>query len=277
MNATEQPNEPGRLMLDVPASVYHAHEALSASGAKKLLQSPQHYKLMRDTPSEPTEAMQFGTAVHTLVLEPEKASATIAVVGDINKRTNEGKAQWLAFQQEHHGKVIMKRDDFDRALRCAGNVFAHPAAAKLLAGSKREASMFWTDPKTGVPCKLRSDIMSHGGFSDLKTTQDASPEAFGRSCASYFYHVQAAHYIDGSIQVMNEEARFFIFIAVESEPPHGVAVYAMDESAILAGRHLLATARDRYAEALATGRWKGYPETIERLIFPRYSLKLHAY
>jgi len=265
------------LMLDLPASVYHAHEALSASGAKKLLQSPQHYKLMRDTPNEPTEAMEFGTAVHTLVLEPDKAGSTIAVVGDINRRTKEGKAEWLAFQQEHHGKVILKLDDFKRASACAANVLAHPGAAKLLGTGDREASMFWTDPKTGVPCKLRTDLMSFGGFTDLKTTQDASPEAFGRSCASFFYHVQAAHYINGGIEVMNEEARFFIFIAVESEPPHGVAVYAMDDSAILAGRQLLATARDRYAEALASGRWKGYPETIERLIFPRYSLKLHAY
>jgi len=260
-------------MPNLPAEVYHAHEAMSASGAKKILRSPAHYRLMRTKPAEPTEAMQFGTVVHCGVLEPDRLSSTVCIAPEINRRTNAGKAEYAAFCAENAGRIVMTREDYDRAMRCVDAVRAHPAAAKLLVGAEVEGSLFWRDARYDVPCKVRYDLRNHGGLADLKTTDDASPETFARTIANYLYHVQAAHYVGGAEHVLNESPRFFAFIAVEKEEPHAVACYVLPGNAILAGAHLMNKALERYQAALAAGEWKGYPDTIEAIQLPRYALR----
>jgi hypothetical protein len=263
--------EPG-VFYGMPAEQYHKSEALSASGGRKLRQSPLHYKLMRDTPNEPTAAMEFGTVVHAGVLEPD-APACYAVAPKIDTRTTAGKADWGAFAQANAGRIILSQADADRALACIAAVRAHPGASRLLAGAKTEVSLFWEDAKYKVPCKCRWDGLNRGGGFDLKTTQDASPDAFARTIASYEYHAAAAHYISGAEHVLNESPRFFAFIAVESEPPHAVACYALPSNAILAGQHLVAIALERYAEALVSGKWRGYSDLIDTIELPRWALR----
>jgi hypothetical protein len=65
--------------------------------------------------------------------------------------------------------------------------------------------------------------------------------------------------------------KFFCFICVESEPPHGVAVYSLPSNAVLAGAHLCDTALARYAQALNTGTWCGYPDHVASLPFPKWA------
>jgi exodeoxyribonuclease VIII len=110
-------------------------------------------------------------------------------------------------------------------------------------------------------------------MTDIKTCQDASPEAFARSAASYLYHVQAAHYFSAAEHIRGETPRFWAFICVESEPPHSVACYVLPGAAVLAGTQLMSKALERYAAALAAGKWPGYPETIDTLPFPKWALK----
>jgi len=256
-----------------PAAEYHAREAMSASGAKKMLRSPQHYRLMRDTPSEPTAPMQFGTVVHAGVLEPDTFGEVVAIAPEVNKRSKDGKAEWEAFGAANAGRIILSAEDHRRALACIAAVRAHPAASKLLDGGEREISLYWQDGRYNVPCKARYDAFNQGGVVDLKTTQDASPEAFGRSCATFLYHAQAAMYLSAGEHALNATPRFFAFICVESEPPHAVACYVLPSAAILAGGVLINIALERYAAALAAAEWPGYPQTIDTLPFPKWALK----
>lgn len=255
------------------AERYHAHEAMSASGAKKILRSPAHYRLMRTKPSPPTAAMEFGTVVHCGVLEPDLLSSVVCIAPDVNKRTNAGKAEFAAFQEANAGRIVMSLDDYDRAMRCVDAVRAHPGAAKLLVGAEVEGSLFWRDARFDVPCKVRYDARNHGGLVDLKTTEDASPDEFARTIVNFKYHVQGAHYVSGAEHVLNESPKFFAFIAVEKEEPHGVACYALPGNAILAGAYLMNKALERYQQALAAGAWAGYPDTIESIQLPRYALR----
>lgn len=260
---------------DLPAETYHAVEALSASGAKKLLQSPAHYKLMRDTVNAPTEAMEFGTAVHCGVLEADTFAGRVVCGQKFDRRTKEGKAGHAAFAAEHAGKLILDPDAHARSLRCIQAVRKHPAASRLLDGAQTELSLLWIDGRYKVPCKARFDAWNRGIVVDLKTTQDASPEAFARSIASFMYHMQAAVYIDAAEHVLDESPSAFVFVAVEAEPPHAVACYALPSEAVLAGKRLQAIALERYAAALASGAWAGYPETIDMIQLPRYALKFN--
>lgn len=252
---------------------YHAVEAMSASGAKKMLRSPAHYKLMRDEPSAPTDTMQFGTAVHCGVLEPNDFENRICIAPKVDKRTTIGKERWAQFVAESGGKIVLDQADHDCVRRCIDAVLAHPSASRLLEGSQRELSLFWLDGEYKVPCKARYDARNHGGVIDLKTTQDASPEGFARQIANLLYHVQGAHYVVGAEHVLNETPAFFAFIAVESEPPHAVACYTLPPVAIQAGRRLMDEALARYKAALETGKWRGYSETIESIDLPRWALR----
>lgn len=258
---------------DMPAEYYHAVEAMSYSGAKKILRSPAHYKLARETPNEPTDAMQFGTAVHCGVLEPDCFAERVVIAPSVNKRTNAGKEELANFEALNFGRLILSPHDFQRARRCVDAVRAHPAASRLLTGAKVEGSLFWFDAEYGVPCKMRFDARNLGGIVDLKTAQDASPDEFGRQAAKLLYHVQAAHYWSGSEHVFNEAPTFFAFVVVESEPPHAVACYVVPPIAMQTGRRLMDEALARYKAALAAGKWVGYPDTITTLELPRYAVR----
>jgi hypothetical protein len=264
------------LFEHMPAETYHAIEALSATGSKKILQSPAHFKLFRTKQKEPSAAMQFGTAVHGGVLEPDRFDDIVCCAPEINKRTKDGKAEYADFLLLNQGKVVLSAEDLDRARRCVDAVLAHPAASELLAGGKNEHSLFWNDARYKVPCKARYDTRNHGGIVDLKTAQDASPEGFGNACARFLYHVQGANYWSGHEHVLNESPAFFAFIAVESEEPYAVGCYSLTPVQLAAGERLMAEALARYAQARETGIWPGYSDAITELKMPRWSMRFDA-
>lgn len=258
---------------NMPAEQYFAVEAMSQSGAKEMLRSPMHYRYARDNPPEPTPAMRFGTAVHTGVLEPELFDSTVVAMPAVDRRTAAGKAAYAAFMAAAAGKVVLSQADFDRARRCIDAVGRHPAAKALLAGATVETSLFWIDAKYHVPCKARIDARNHGGLIDLKTTTDASRDEWPRAAAGWGYHLQAANYFSGCEHLLDATPEFFAHVVVESEAPHGVAVYAMPGNAIMAGAARMNEALRLYADAMRSGYWTGYPSTIETFTFPRWATR----
>ncbi len=260
---------------DMPADTYHAIEAMSSGGIKKMVRSPGHYRVMRTTTKPSTPDQQFGTSVHCAVLEPVRFPELVALTPPVNKRTIAGREAWALALSLNPGRILLDPDDYERVIGCAAAIRAHPAASYLLDGATCETSLFWNDGKYGVPCKARPDVMNHRGMVDVKTIDDASPDAFARRVASNLWHVQAAHYISGSEHVLAASPDFYAFVAVEVDPPHFVAVYELPTPAILAGMHQANIALERYQRALANGTWDGYPATMERLPFPRYALRFN--
>jgi hypothetical protein len=87
----------------------------------------------------------------------------------------------------------------------------------------------------GMLLKGRVDIVAidqHGAttIADVKTTEDASIEAFSKTIAQYGYAQQAAYYMD----LLG--ASHFVFIAVEKTAPYAVGVYCLDAASIAVGR-----------------------------------------
>lgn len=255
----------------MPAPDYHAIDALSASGAKHLLRSPAHYLAQKEKPMEPTASMRLGTAVHTMILEPEKADIEIARAPKVDKRTKVGKETIELFEREHQGKLILDADVFDKAAAIADAVARHPIARDLLQGGQPEVSMLWK-AYDGVPCKARFDYYRGDGIVDVKTTQDASPEAFARSIASFKYHMQAAHYLQGYREVTGWDADYFTFVAVESEPPYAIGIYRLDEASLQTGRMLMEKAAMAFRTAADPVQWKGYARDIETISVPSWAL-----
>lgn len=251
---------------------YHAHPAVSKSHLDKVAKSPAHYfeaYLNPDRkPFESTQAMIIGSALHTAVLEPDLWDVEYAVAPEgIDRRYKTGKEAWAKFEEESQGKVLLKAEDAEAVRRMASAVFSHPASSFLLnLKGKREASYFWTDEDTGIECKCRPDWHSEDRrlIVDLKTTEDASPSAFARSVANYRYHVQSAHYCKGL------GAEQFLFVCVEKNPPHLVAVYAATPGLMAAGSRAASRDLATIASCRAANHWPGYSTEIQPIDLPSW-------
>ena len=243
---------------------YHELEAVSPSRLKVLARSPLHYWDRFLAPdrekSEPTAAMQLGTALHTAVLEPELWDETIAVPPhSFDRRTKAGKERADAFAAESEGRLVLTPDDADTVRRMADAVRRHPAAAFLLElPGRREASYTWIDPETGLACKTRPDWHSEDCriVVDVKTTKDASRAEFMRSIANFDYHVQAA-WNRGALS-----AEQFLSVAVENVRPFAVAVYPASAAMLAAGERRIDRAMEQLADCWRTGVWPGYGDLI---------------
>tara|TARA_R110000868_G_scaffold119479_2_gene317167 strand:- start:7804 stop:8769 length:966 start_codon:yes stop_codon:yes gene_type:complete len=159
---------------------YHAREGISSTGVLTIASDcPAVYKYAERKPSK---AMDFGTASHALMLEPEMFAAQF--VRDISKNdydailsTQAEVKAWLKDAgikgystkpiaelyemvfasdpdvkilateiEKHHkkfdGATFIKADDYDTLLKMHNAIFAYPAYAKVLRESSVECSVF---------------------------------------------------------------------------------------------------------------------------------------
>ena len=259
---------------DLSFSDYLALDRLSPSGAKVLTRSAAHYRHYRDNPPTETPALRIGKAVHALALEGRAAyEAAFAVAPECDRRTREGKAVWGDFIAASEGRTVLTVTEAELVEGMAGGILSHHLAPALLADGTPELSMLWDDPETGTPCKGRMDLarLEVGAILDLKSTLDASPAAFARSCLAYGYHVQQAAYMAGAA-ALRADVRDFVILAVEKAPPFAVGIYRLPDAALELGRRRWGEACALYAQCLESGRWPGYGEGIQELALPNWAM-----
>lgn len=233
---------------------YHAHPALGKSALFQLTVSPQMFQYRLKNPQE-TAALEFGTAFHTAVLEPELFEQEYAVCPECDRRTAIGKAIYTQFASEADGKTILSAEDYKLICDMRDSVMSHKLAASLIKNSVHEQSHFWIDKDTGVECKCRPD-MEYAAIKtlwDLKSCNNASTDAFSRDCVKYGYQLQAGHYLTPFPADWG-----FGFICVEKKPPFAVNVMTADEEFIAAGKLLQADLLKQYKECRDTDNWYGY-------------------
>lgn len=255
------------IIHNMPAEIYHSTRALSKSGLDQFRKSPAHFRAWQDgeTKNESSPALEFGTAAHMAVLEPELFILKYAKFSG-DKRSKDGKAAWENII--YSGYTPITKEQWECVNGVASSVHAHPAAADLINSIKPgyfEVSAF--DSFGGIKVKARIDGLGSDFIIDLKTTQDASESAFAKSVAQFRYHVQAAWY-----QMITGINRF-IFIAVEKEAPYGVACYELDQQAIDAGTRFIEETLPMYRECEALNSWPCYSSTTKTISLPMWALK----
>lgn len=254
---------------------YHAHSAISKSDLDLINRSPAHFKFAKEHPNEQTESLLLGSLVHKLVLEPSNFAEEYVTAPKCDKRTKEGKATWLEFLESSNGRTVITEEIRSKAEEISRAVANHSVAKLLLQNGKAEQSFFWTDSETGVECKCRPDFLrSDGLVIDVKTTADASVEAFVKSAYNYRYYVQAWWYLHG-LRQCGIDAKDFIFIAVEKEPPYAVCVYAADDLMLQLGERESMKNLKTYAECLKSDIWYGYEKEpqIHSLSLPDWVIR----
>lgn len=264
------------LHFDLPAAAYHVRElgVASKSALDLVHRSPASYRAWLDgLEEEPTTALVFGSAFHCASLEPERFALEYVVApsfGDCRKKENRAaRDAWLA---ENKGKQPLALEDGERIRAMVAALHAHPLVGAMLRRGRPEVTVRWDDGDVGLPCKARLDLYDEefGAVLDLKTTEDARPSAFARSIANYRYHVQEAHYRSGMAAV-GRPVGPFIFAAIEKAPPHLLAVYELDDSAVMRGTRALARNMRTLADCAARNVWPGYSESIRTIELPRWA------
>lgn len=242
----------------ISASKYFEHPAVSRSNLFKMHKSPAHYKCALEAPEQTTEALEFGTAFHTAILEPMKFKRNYRVMPSIDRRTKEGKALYQELIDS--GKVFLSTNDYETITAMQKSVFENKYARALLMGEK-EMSYFWTDEFTGIDCKCRADcrtdLKSTSVIVDLKSCSNAETDAFMRDCFRFGYDLQSAYYKTG-VEAVTEKPHKFVFIAVEKTPPYAVNILEADEIFIKKGYDDMRLYLGMLKECRKTGNYYGY-------------------
>lgn len=241
-------------------SEYRNHPAVSRSELWKLRDSPQKFAYAKEHPEAPTPALLFGQVFHKLALEPLNFTQEYVVAPKCDRRTKDGRIAWAEFQMEAEEKTIVPAEMYEQAYEMCKSLMSVPFAERLLNG-KREVPFFWRDDLTGEECKCRVDCLNEN-FSvpvivDLKSTTDASTEAFTKSAVNYGYDLQSAMYSNG-VEANLGQKPLFVFIAVEKDPPYAVNILQADELLIRRGHGLYRSLMDTYHECKMSGNWYGY-------------------
>lgn len=260
----------GKFLPDVPNEVYHHPECpgISKSGLDQVHRSYDHYLAYKEKYDEPSRNLIIGSAVHDSILQPELFDKNYVVKPNIDRRTKVGKEQWAEFIKKNFGKEVLTKDETHTVEMIKRRVLSHPVASKMLAHSQREYSGWFMEE--GALCKFRPDIYKPKQFiADIKTTEDASLNAFRRSIAKFSYDKQAAFYQAGIKAITGDEVPFY-FIAVEKTPPYGIAIYKASESMLEVGRELYKNDLKKYINAMIFGDETGYPEGIQTLDLPAW-------
>lgn len=242
---------------------YHAHPALSSTGARQILDSPARFHYSQTHPQAHKDAFDLGSAVHSAVLG---VGYGVEVLEFDNWRSKA--AQEARDGARAAGLIPMLKQDMQPVLDMKEAVLSHPTARALFEQDGiAEASVFATDPVTGVELRARFDFLAPVCV-DLKTTgKAASASDFAKSAASFGYDVQEAHYLD-TLQLVEGSRRDMVFVVVETAAPHLVAVHQLNHLFADMGQVKAKRAREIFAECTASGIWPGYPPEINLLMPP---------
>jgi hypothetical protein len=259
-----------QLIEDMDFAEYLAHPALSASGMKRLLDSPARYRHEMTTPTD-TPAMGLGRLIHAIAFgQPHSFT-----VKDWDGRTKDGKVR--AAEVAEQGLDICSEEDWEVANGIANALGANPLAKSILypAGARHEVSVIWADDETGVQLRCRFDTLAPEHIGDLKSTTYAKPEAMARSSATYGYYLSAAQYL-AAAKALDLPVRDFYIVAAEKRAPYFLSVLGITETDLELAERLRRKAIRKYADCLERDHWPDYTTEISYPEAPswwRYSVE----
>lgn len=246
---------------------YHALDAVSNSVLTDFSISPARVKWRQNAPIDDTKlrALNMGSALHTRLLEPHLFDSQFAIKPQVDGRTTFGKNILNGFEDFAKNKIILSNEEGIRLDSMIGSIYAHPTAAWLLdMPGLNEASIFWTDKETALPCRCRPDKIvdpiaaGEHILVDLKKT--ANIDHFRMHIEDYRYHVQAAMYQDGYYQLFGTYP-LFVFLVVSESAECGrypVHVFILNDGRAECGWRLYREDLEQYHQCKQSGQWPGF-------------------
>ena len=257
------------IYYDLSNEQYHSGPGVSKSQLDDIAVSPATYIWRKNAPvdTEKLQALDMGTALHCLLLEPHEFDSRFIKAPEFNRRTKDGKAEEAEFLKNcaDTGKMVLEYDDHRKLMLMHDSVMAHPDARWLLEqAGHSEASIYWTDEETGELCRCRPDrsLDNYPIVLDVKKVDDMS--RFERHVEEFRYHVQNAMYCDGFEQICGERPEF-LFLAVSSSIECGrypVRVRPLEPDWIAAGQDLYRRDLNTFHQCRINNDWHDFKPAI---------------
>lgn len=241
---------------------YHEdREYLSSSALKMVLKDPKDFEKVYVNGETINignqEALDFGSYMHTLVLEPLLVDEEYVI---FNGYLREGE-EWDALNKEKGDRKIITITQDEQA-----HILLDKLEGKEKEGIKvksffqqGEAEQTMCASIDGVKVKARFDYIKKGIISDLKTTSSEikNKKDAEKICKQYQYDVSVALYLDIAKKVTGEDYSFyFIFMSKKDNDVH---IFKASDNMVQRGR-------EKYKKALRIikkGRENGvYEDTI---------------
>lgn len=250
------------MIQKLPNDIYFRDSRMSSTSLIQFKRSPAHYQSYRMHGIPVTAAMAEGTIAHGWILEhsfdenllDEKIKSTIV----------------------KDGKVRIGHNAWEHIQKMKESVYAHPAASKLLTNGQAEMAVFGTI--ADVECKAKPDYLRQKDLVcvELKTTQNASPEAWSRNVANWSYHIQAAFYLMvlfAHSEDLNWNDWNYVWIAVEKTPPYAVGVYMPSDRMMAQAMMEVEALLESYKICISDNYWPAYSSGIVEIDLPRWAQK----
>ncbi len=278
-----QPAPKPGLYRDVPFEEYASWDAVNSHLLSALARTPAHLRYELDHGgASPTPSLDLGWLLHLAVLEPQRYADEVVAPIKVDRRTTTGRREWTEFEAANRGKRFVDAATQAKVAAMRQALLAHPSAGEFLRSrGANEVSLVWEERQAGVICKARIDRVAYLGewpiVGDLKTARTAARRPFERAIHDYGYHVQAQHYLAG-LQALapitdGQPFRRFCFVVVENDPPHCVAVYELDESALAAAEDDRQRYLRTWRQCVETNTWPGYSDGVDLVSLPAWAFK----
>lgn len=224
-----------------------------------------------DDPEPYSKAKAIGNAAHKLLIGRGK---DLAVVDFDDWRKKE--AQLAKAEAEKTGKVPVLAHHFADACRIENAARAQLVAcgwADAFAAGHGEVVVAWEEDGLWFRTMIDWLTADKQFVFDLKTSGGSlAPHLIGRTAVDAGWDIQAAMHERALNAVDPENAgrRKFRFVAIENYPPYALVPVELSESWLTMGRKKLDVAIHIWRDAMAHGRFAGYPATPITPDYPGY-------
>lgn len=255
-------------VYDIPDKVYHAdpcpEPSLSSSLMKALnKETPQkvfkkHPRLNPDYQPINNPKFDIGKLAHSMLLDtPEK----IVRIDVDSFRSDE--AKYYRDKAWKEGKIPVLKTAYEQAELMVESAYHQlslsPEGQMFLGDGYSEQTICWIEGGIWHRAKMdRITLQRHVMF-DYKTTETLSNiDDYNRIIVNLQYHLSAAHYIEGEIQLHKQEPDFFLIVQ-ETQPPFTLAIIRMSGSYIQCGRIRRQKAISIWTWCMKHNKWPGFP------------------
>lgn len=277
----------GFAVKGIPNEEYHGGPGISSSGIKALITGTvESWLYEKANPKPPTLALRMGNAIHTMCLEKSEFWNRYCLKDEAPKapprNTKEGKdsyaeflslnpevyslesdewnREWLKWKHPEFKKTIISHEELEICEGIARSINNHPMVSQMTTEGDSELTLYWIDKETGILCKCRPDRtnQSFPCLVDLKSTMDASLDAFEGQITEHNYHISAYWYLWGAKEVFGMDFQNFVYIPCEKAPPYQVTFYTADEGSLSVAEGLCRAGLaifKRWKDELQTGDW----------------------
>lgn len=218
-------------------------------------------------PKASWEVLNFGTQLHTALLEPHLFEPKIM---DYNLRTKEGRENFA--HDKLNNVQLLKETELEAIMAMVAEVRTHSTLCELLdhPDAQVEIPLLFKDPTTGTLCKSQIDLYTKDNngecwLIDVKTTRSVS--SFSRDFFKMHYDLQLAGY-KRALELNGFPVDRTAILAVEKEKPYASQLFIADDHVMWIGEQKIEEAMAKYLEAKRTGDHR--PPLVQNLVAPTW-------